>query len=157
MPSGRLLSLPAYRCSHIILDFSENAEARVFQRLDYFQSIRNKNRSQMKVKGYPIVGVLGCMAERLKDKLFEKKSVDFVCGPDAYRDIPQLLDKILTTDQKHANVQLSLDETYADITPIREIDSSSGAFVSIMRGCNNMCSYCIGTYLELFSLNLTSF
>ena len=104
-----------------------------------------KNRSRLKVKDYPIVGVLGCMAERLKEKLFEKKSVDFVCGPDAYRDIPQILQKILTTDQKQANVLLSLEETYADITPVREVETSTGAFVSIMRGCNNMCSYCIGT------------
>lgn len=123
----------------------ENAELRVFNRLQYFQSIRKKNRVDLKTKGYPIVGVLGCMAERLKDRLLEKDSVDFICGPDAYRDIPRLLQKALTTstDQKHANTQLSLEETYADVAPVRETNSSHSAFVSIMRGCNNMCSFCI--------------
>jgi tRNA A37 methylthiotransferase MiaB len=122
----------------------ENAEAKVFHRLNYFQSIRHKNRVSLKTKGYPIVGVLGCMAERMKEKLLERDSVDFICGPDAYRDIPSLLSKALSTDQKHANVQLSLDETYADITPVRRLNTSHSAFVSIMRGCNNMCSFCIG-------------
>lgn len=93
--------------------------------------------------GYPVVGVLGCMAERLKERLLEENGVDFVCGPDAYRDIPHLLNEVTgSTDQKAANVQLSLDETYADIKPVRHT-SSVAAFVSIMRGCNNMCSYCI--------------
>lgn len=115
----------------------------MWNRLNYFQSIRNKNRVSLKTKGYPIVGVLGCMAERIKDKLLEKDSVDFICGPDAYRDIPALLSKVLSTDQKQANTQLSLEETYADIAPVRETDSAHSAFVSIMRGCNNMCSFCI--------------
>jgi tRNA A37 methylthiotransferase MiaB len=79
------------------------------------------------------------MAERLKTKLLEEDSVDFICGPDAYRDIPQLVDIASSTDQKAANVQLSLEETYADLRPVREVSSIS-AFVSIMRGCNNMCS-----------------
>eukprot|EP01041_Mallomonas_annulata_P008550 gene8550-17637_t len=121
----------------------ENAEAKIWHRLTYFQSMRNKNRlTKLKPSRYPLVGVLGCMAERLKTKLLEEKSVDFVCGPDAYRDIARLIDVAATTDQKAANVQLSLEETYADISPVREASNTS-AFVSIMRGCNNMCSYCI--------------
>ena len=84
-------------------------------------------------------GVLGCMAERLKDKLLDEDSVDFVCGPDAYRDMPRLINNILETvqtnsvGQKEANTLLSIEETYADINPTRETGSSS-AFVSIMRG-----------------------
>ena len=79
------------------------------------------------------------MAERLKSTLLDEKSVNFICGPDAYRDIPRLIDIATNTDQKAANVQLSLEETYADISPVRRASSTS-AFVSIMRGCNNMCS-----------------
>mmetsp|Transcript_23302 Transcript_23302/g.34203 ORF Transcript_23302/g.34203 Transcript_23302/m.34203 type:complete len:593 (-) Transcript_23302:55-1833(-) len=120
----------------------ENAEAKVWHRLNYFKSIKSKNRVHQQKPGYPIVGVLGCMAERLKTSLLEEESVDFVCGPDAYRDIPLLVNIATSTDQKAANVQLSLEETYADITPVREVSSTS-AFVSIMRGCNNMCAYCI--------------
>jgi len=82
------------------------------------------------------------MAERLKEKLLDEDSVDFVVGPDSYRDIPRLIGSVTSTGQKEANTQLSLEETYADIAPVRETDNCS-AFVSIMRGCNNMCSYCI--------------
>ena len=118
----------------------EKAEEKIWHRLKYFQSMRNKRRPHtLKGEGYPIVGVLGCMAERLKTKLLEEECVQFVCGPDAYRDIPRLLHQATSTDQKAANVQLSFDETYADITPIRETSNAS-AFLSIMRGCNNMCS-----------------
>lgn len=86
------------------------------------------------------MGVLGCMAERLKEKLLDEDGVDFVCGPDAYRDIPTLLSTVANgTDQKAANVQLSLEETYADLKPVRDASNVS-SFVSIMRGCNNMCS-----------------
>lgn len=119
----------------------ENAEGKVWNRLSYFQSLRNKNRISKKQK-FPYIGVLGCMAERLKEKLLDEESVDFVCGPDAYRDIPRLLNKVSSTDQKEANTILSFDETYADISPVRTSISSS-AFVSIMRGCNNMCSFCV--------------
>ncbi|MFN3394859.1 MAG: tRNA (N6-isopentenyl adenosine(37)-C2)-methylthiotransferase MiaB, partial [Candidatus Thermochlorobacter sp.] len=88
-----------------------------------------------------VIGVLGCMAERLKTKLFEEeKIVDLIAGPDAYRSIPQLL-ALAETGQKAANVFLSLEETYADITPVRREGIS--AFVSIMRGCDNMCSFCV--------------
>ncbi|CAF4448269.1 unnamed protein product, partial [Adineta steineri] len=91
------------------------------------------------------VGVLGCMAERLKEKLIEReKIVDVVCGPDAYRSLPNLLDQtLLMSDQKGINTILSLEETYADITPLRFDINNRRAFVSIMRGCNNMCAFCI--------------
>jgi tRNA-2-methylthio-N6-dimethylallyladenosine synthase len=110
----------------------ENAESKVWRRLQFFQSIRKKNK-RVGGKYAPVVGVLGCMAERLKEKLLEEDSVDFVCGPDAYRDIPNLLGGILNTGQKAANTMLSFEETYADIAPVREVNRAS-AFVSIMRG-----------------------
>jgi tRNA A37 methylthiotransferase MiaB len=105
------------------------------------KTTKDKSKS-LQSSGFPIIGVLGCMAERLKTKLLEEKAVDFVCGPDAYRDIPRLLDTVLSSGQKEANTRLSLDETYADIEPVRATNSAS-AFVSIMRGCNNMCAFCI--------------
>ena len=125
----------------------ENAEAKIWRRLQYLQSVRRDRKLKNKkagggLKQGPYVGVLGCMAERLKTRLLEEESVDFVVGPDAYRDIPRLVHQVTTTSQKEANTLLSLEETYADIRPVRDTDSSS-AFVSIMRGCNNMCSYCI--------------
>lgn len=89
------------------------------------------------------VGVLGCMAERLKTNLLEReKSVDVIAGPDSYRDLPRLLETA-RGGQAGVNVQLSLDETYADVTPVRLDASKKTAFVSIMRGCNNLCTYCI--------------
>lgn len=121
----------------------ENAEDKIWNRLDFFQSMRNKNRKlRIRKAGYPMVGVLGCMAERLKTRLLEEKSVDFVCGPDAYRDIPRLV-AVAGVGHKEANTILSFEETYADISPVRESGTSHSAFVSIMRGCNNMCTYCI--------------
>ena len=119
----------------------ENAEQKIWHRLKFFNSIKKKKK---KTEQKPIVGVLGCMAERLKEKMFERETgVNFICGPDAYRDIPRLIDtSMVSTDQQAANTQLSLEETYADVTPVREA-SSVEAFVSVMRGCNNMCSYCI--------------
>jgi tRNA-2-methylthio-N6-dimethylallyladenosine synthase len=90
-----------------------------------------------------LVGVLGCMAERLKEKfLQEEKLVDLVVGPDAYRSLPGLIEEA-ETGQKAVNVLLSRDETYADIAPIRLNSNGVNAFVSIMRGCNNMCSFCV--------------
>lgn len=130
----------------------ENAESKVFHRLNYFQSIREKNRLNLKRnesarrKFLPIVGVLGCMAERLKEKLLDEESVDFVVGPDSYRDIPRLLTLTASGDQTAANTQLSFDETYADIKPVRDTLIPSSAFITIMRGCNNMCSFCIVPY-----------
>ncbi|MFN2313821.1 MAG: radical SAM protein, partial [Bacteroidales bacterium] len=119
----------------------ENAEQRVWGRLDLFRSEKRK-RPQV------IVGVLGCMAERLKEKLLESdKMVDMVVGPDAYRDLPMLVE---TAASGHAavNVLLSREETYANISPVRLESNGVSAFISIMRGCNNMCAYCVVPYVR---------
>jgi tRNA-2-methylthio-N6-dimethylallyladenosine synthase len=114
----------------------EKAEQTVRKRLNEFRRIK-ENRPGM------LVGVLGCMAERLKAKLLEEeKLVDMVVGPDAYRTLPALIEEA-ETGQKAVNVLLSRDETYADISPIRLDSNGVTAFVSIMRGCNNMCSFCV--------------
>ena len=114
----------------------ENAENKIWHRLRDFRELKKMNK---KLK----VGVLGCMAERLKKRLIEEeKSVDVVCGPDAYRDLPRLLADV-DQGQTGINVLLSLEETYADVSPVRLTNNSLSAFVSIMRGCDNMCSYCI--------------
>ncbi|KAF9204669.1 CDK5 regulatory subunit associated protein 1 [Haplosporangium sp. Z 27] len=118
----------------------ENAEARIWNRLE---DLKRKRLGPLKNRA-PLVGVLGCMAERLKDKLLDSdKMVDLVCGPDAYRSIPHLLSISETTRQGVANVMLSADETYADIVPVRINPESFSAHLSIMRGCNNMCSFCV--------------
>ncbi len=140
----------------------ENAEAKVWQRLKYFASLRKANKkrnreakkAQIKLEevghkpdGYPIVGVLGCMAERLKTQLLEDAEVDFIAGPDAYRDLPNLLSIVdTTTDAQAANTALSLEETYADIQPVRLAEGNTHAFVTITRGCNNKCSFCVVPY-----------
>lgn len=114
----------------------DNAELRVRGRLDYFRSIK-KRRPDM------TIGILGCMAERLKEKILEEeKLVDLIVGPDAYRDLPNLISKI-GVGQKAVNVLLSREETYAGITPIRLNSNGVTAFISIMRGCDNMCSFCV--------------
>jgi tRNA-2-methylthio-N6-dimethylallyladenosine synthase len=114
----------------------ENAEQRVRNRLKEFTVAKVKNPGM-------IVGVLGCMAERLKAKfLEEEKLVDVVVGPDAYRDLPNLIDQV-DDGQKAVNVLLSREETYADISPVRLNTNGINAFVSIMRGCDNMCSFCV--------------
>ncbi len=119
----------------------ENAEQRVWGRLDLFRSEKRK-RPQV------IVGVLGCMAERLKEKLLESdKMVDMVVGPDAYRDLPMLVDSA-GSGHTAVNVLLSREETYADISPVRLESNGVSAFISIMRGCNNMCSYCVVPYVR---------
>ncbi|KAG1710376.1 hypothetical protein DVH05_017378 [Phytophthora capsici] len=121
----------------------DNAEAKIWNRLEALRQIKAK-LLRKKQKDVQTVGVLGCMAERLKKKLLESdKMVDVVVGPDAYRDIPNLLRVVHGSGESAVNVQLSLDETYADIAPVRADPHSPSAFVSIMRGCNNMCSYCI--------------
>ncbi|KAG7395136.1 CDK5 regulatory subunit associated protein 1 [Phytophthora boehmeriae] len=121
----------------------DNAEAKIWHRLEALRQVKAK-LLRKKQKTIPTVGVLGCMAERLKVKLLESdKMVDLVVGPDAYRDIPNLLRVVHGSGEAAVNVQLSLDETYADIAPVRADPHSPSAFVSIMRGCNNMCSYCI--------------
>lgn len=117
----------------------ENAEQRVWGRLNFFKQIRNR-------KPGLLVGVIGCMAERLKEKLLEKeKLVDLVIGPDAYRELPSLIEEAVT-GQKAINVLLSREETYADISPVRTGKNRVSAFVSIMRGCNNFCAYCVVPY-----------
>jgi tRNA-2-methylthio-N6-dimethylallyladenosine synthase len=114
----------------------ENAETRVWNRLKEFRSLK-------KEKEHLTVGVMGCMAERIKDQIIDQeKLVDIVVGPDAYRDIPNLL-KEVNDGRKAVNVLLSLEETYADIAPVRTSGNGVTAFVSIMRGCDNMCSFCV--------------
>lgn len=114
----------------------ENAETRVWNRLKEFRSLKKTNKELT-------VGVLGCMAERIKDKIIEEEHlVDIVVGPDAYRDIPRLIEEV-EDGRKAVNVLLSLEETYADIAPVRTTGNGVSAFVSIMRGCDNMCSFCV--------------
>ena len=114
----------------------EKAEERVRNRLKNFKNYKRHNPSL-------VVGMLGCMAERLKDKLLEEeKLVDLVVGPDAYRDLPNLIQKV-EGGQKSVNVLLSREETYAEISPVRLDNSGVTAFISIMRGCDNMCSFCV--------------
>uniref|UniRef100_J3N9C8 CDK5RAP1-like protein n=2 Tax=Oryza brachyantha TaxID=4533 RepID=J3N9C8_ORYBR len=126
----------------------DNAEQKVWQRLNYFWFLKRQWKANVaagrsKSLRPPKIAVLGCMAERLKEKILDSdKMVDVVCGPDAYRDLPRLLQEV-DYGQKGINTLLSLEETYADITPVRISDNSVTAFVSIMRGCNNMCSFCI--------------
>ena len=118
----------------------DNAEQRVLGRLDVF-------RQEKKRRAGVVVGILGCMAERLKDKLLENAAVDIVAGPDAYRDLPRLVEAV-TASGKQINTILSHEETYADIAPVRMDKDGVTAFISIMRGCNNVCSYCIVPYVR---------
>ena len=114
----------------------DNAEARVRNRLNDFKKKKQKQPDF-------VVGVLGCMAERMKTQLLEEeKLVDLIAGPDAYRDLPNLIQEV-SGGQRAANVLLSRDETYADISPVRLDKNGVTAFVSIMRGCDNMCSFCV--------------
>jgi tRNA-2-methylthio-N6-dimethylallyladenosine synthase len=120
----------------------ENAEQKVLNRLKQLQVLRKKNPNL-------VLGVLGCMAERMKTELLEETTagskVDMVAGPDAYRDLPQLLLDV-ETGQKAVNVILSAEETYADISPVRYASNGVSAFISIMRGCENFCTYCVVPY-----------
>ncbi len=114
----------------------DNAEKRIWTRLYDFKKAKKKNPGLL-------IGVLGCMAERLKSELLEKqKLVDMVVGPDAYRDLPNLL-KQAESGRKAVNVLLSREETYAEISPVRLDPNGISAFISIMRGCDNMCSFCV--------------
>ena len=115
----------------------ENAEQRVKKRLAEFASLR-RGKSWLKI------GVLGCMAERLQKQLVEENGVDIVVGPDSYRDIPRLL--ALSGKQAGISVELSEKETYADISPVKLNTNGVTAFISIMRGCENFCSYCVVPY-----------
>jgi len=117
----------------------EHAEQRVRKRLREINSLKKK-------KPHLLIGLLGCMAERLKDQLLvEEKSVDIIVGPDAYRDLPKLIGEA-SEGHKAINVILSADETYADINPVRLGGSGISAFISIMRGCENFCAYCVVPY-----------
>lgn len=117
----------------------DNAEQKVRNRLQHLVPFKNKRKN---VK----IGILGCMAERLKTKLLEEeKIVDMVVGPDAYRDLPNLINEV-EDGHKAVNVFLSREETYADITPIRLNSNGVTAMISIMRGCDNMCSFCVVPY-----------
>lgn len=114
----------------------ENAEQKIWNRLNNLKASKKKNPGL-------IVGVLGCMAERLKSKLLEQEQlVDLVVGPDAYRDLPNLIHQV-DEGEKAVNVLLSREETYAELSPVRLNSNGVTAFISIMRGCNNMCSFCV--------------
>ncbi|MDR0825163.1 MAG: tRNA (N6-isopentenyl adenosine(37)-C2)-methylthiotransferase MiaB [Prevotella sp.] len=114
----------------------DNAEQRVIQRLDYFNAIRKKKKTNM------IIGVLGCMAERVREELLEKHHADVVVGPDAYLDLPSLVGAA-ERGEKAINVQLSKTETYKDVIPLKIGGNHISGFVSIMRGCDKFCTYCI--------------
>ena len=118
----------------------EKAEDTVRKRLETV-NLHKKNKPSM------VVGILGCMAERLKDKLLnEEKIVDIVAGPDAYRDLPNLVKNVIYKNEKSVNTILSLEETYENIEPVRINSNGITAFISIMRGCDNMCSFCVVPY-----------
>ncbi|MDR1729882.1 MAG: tRNA (N6-isopentenyl adenosine(37)-C2)-methylthiotransferase MiaB [Prevotellaceae bacterium] len=116
----------------------ENAEQKIFSRLQHFQAMKKKKRGM-------IIGILGCMAERIKEELLENNIVDLVVGPDSYLDLPNLIGMI-ESGEKAINVQLSTTETYKEVIPSRISGNKISGFVSIMRGCNNFCSYCIVPY-----------
>ena len=116
----------------------DNAEQRIWGRIEVFHKQKEK-------RGGVVVGIVGCMAERLKDKLLDTHKVDLVAGPDSYRTLPALLRNI-APDKPQINVMLSHEETYADIVPVRTDRNGVSAFISIMRGCNNVCSYCVVPY-----------
>ncbi|RCL61804.1 MAG: tRNA (N6-isopentenyl adenosine(37)-C2)-methylthiotransferase MiaB [Bacteroidetes bacterium] len=134
------VSTPDYNEADLVLvntcSIRENAEQRVRNRLKNFHVIKRRNPNAL-------IGVLGCMAERLKEKFLEEEQlVDIVVGPDAYRHLPKLISEA-ESGQKAVNVLLSREETYADISPVRLSSNGVSAFISIMRGCDNMCSFCV--------------
>ena len=116
----------------------DNAEQRIWGRIDQFYG-------QKRLREGVVTGIVGCMAERLKDKLLESGRVDFVAGPDTYRSLPSMLAAV-RPGLPQINVELSREETYADIEPVRIDRNGVSAFISIMRGCNNVCSYCVVPY-----------
>ncbi|GET33119.1 tRNA-2-methylthio-N(6)-dimethylallyladenosine synthase [Prolixibacter bellariivorans] len=116
----------------------DNAEQRIHARLDLFQSHKKKTPEK-------VVGLIGCMAERIGDQLLEKKKIDLVAGPDAYRDLPYLFDKV-NRGEEAINVDLTTNETYDSIIPKRIGNNKISGFVSITRGCNNFCTFCIVPY-----------
>jgi len=116
----------------------DNAEQKVLGRLQYFQSLKRKKRSL-------IIGVLGCMAERVREELIKEHGVDLVVGPDSYMDLPNLVGAV-EHGEKAINVELSTQETYKDVIPLKVGGVHISGFISIMRGCNNFCTYCIVPY-----------
>lgn len=116
----------------------DNAEQRIWGRIEQFRLQKRRRNGVM-------IGIVGCMAERLKEKLLDSHQVDLVAGPDSYRTLPDLI-KNITPDNPQMNVLLSHEETYADISPVRMDKNGVSAFISIMRGCNNVCSYCVVPY-----------
>lgn len=116
----------------------DNAEQRIWARIDAFNVHRSRRPGVL-------VGILGCMAERLKDELLDSGKVDIVAGPDSYRTLPSLLEAA-SQGTPQINVELSREETYGDIRPVRTDKNGVSAFISIMRGCNNVCSYCVVPY-----------
>ena len=117
----------------------ENAEKKVLNRLEHYNQLRRKH-------GKPsIIGVLGCMAERVRQELIEKHGADIVSGPDAYNDLPNLFAAV-ETGEKAINIDLSRTETYRDVIPLKLAGLHITGFVSIMRGCDNYCTYCIVPY-----------
>lgn len=117
----------------------DNAEQKIYGRISYWNALRRK------LGRHIIIGIIGCMAERLKDRLINDYGVDLVAGPDAYLDIPNLV-AAAETGHKAINIELSTTETYKDIIPSRMSNSRISGYISIMRGCNNFCSYCIVPY-----------
>lgn len=117
----------------------ENAEQKIYSRISYWNSLRRRSGRNI------IIGVIGCMAERLKERLINEYGVDLVAGPDAYMDIPDLV-AAAEAGQKAINIELSTTETYRDVMPRRMAPAGISGFISIMRGCNNFCSYCIVPY-----------
>ncbi|MFA6359193.1 MAG: tRNA (N6-isopentenyl adenosine(37)-C2)-methylthiotransferase MiaB [Dysgonamonadaceae bacterium] len=117
----------------------ENAEQRVLHRLEYFNSVKRKRNGKL------IIGVLGCMAERVKEVLIEQHHADLVIGPDSYMDLPNLI-SLAEQGEKAINVELSKTETYKDVIPLKMNGNNISGFISIMRGCNNFCTYCIVPY-----------
>lgn len=116
----------------------ENAEQKIYGRLQYFQSLKRKKKSL-------IIGVMGCMAERVKEELIEVHHADLVVGPDSYMDLPNLIGAV-EKGEKAINVELSTQETYKDVIPLKLGGLHISGFISIMRGCNNFCTYCIVPY-----------
>ena len=117
----------------------DNAEQRIFARLNTLNALRRKRQRRL------IIGIIGCMAERMKDELINEHGVDLVAGPDSYLELPNLI-ATAETGEKAINVELSTTETYRDIIPKRLGSSRTSGFISIMRGCNNFCTYCIVPY-----------
>ena len=119
----------------------DHAEQKIRKRLEYMQSLKKKNPQL-------VIGMLGCMAERLKTQLLEEEQMlDLIAGPDSYRDLPRLVAEV-KSGKKAINTLLSIDETYADISPVRYDSNGISAYISIMRGCENFCAYCVVPYVR---------